>query len=259
MIAFRFELLPLDDVSAWGGDDRPTLHWFGLTEGWYWIEVGGHELLRYSTIDSPHPYVDYYVVRLWEDILDLLPAVLEPVPAELQPFIGSDAAQWAVDPDDTGDDSATPAHEEAPEDPADMAAAWYGSHDLDLGYLRAAPRLRFWRVVDGDRDDVTVDWQHDPGGEVVFTAGRSLRICVPTAEFVEAVLAFDRDLISAMGRRVDLLERHGGRAGVHVDLPGLRHEHQERAHRIRTPQPEAPTPDWEVVRQGVQQLLKGTR
>ncbi|WP_370584974.1 DUF5984 family protein [Micromonospora sp. ANENR4] len=45
MIRFRFELYPLDEVSPWGRG-QPRLHWFGLTEGWYWLEAGGQELLR---------------------------------------------------------------------------------------------------------------------------------------------------------------------------------------------------------------------
>lgn len=96
-IRFRFELRPLAQAHPWGGDRR-TLHWFGLTDGWYWIELNGHELLRYSDQTVRRwqadgyqdvPYVDYYVVRLWEDLLELLPAVLEPVPADLVPFIES--------------------------------------------------------------------------------------------------------------------------------------------------------------------------
>ena len=27
---------------------RPNQHWFALTDGWFWIEVGDQELFRYS-------------------------------------------------------------------------------------------------------------------------------------------------------------------------------------------------------------------
>ena len=36
---FEFVLRPLEEVQPWGVDE-PTLHWFGLTDGWYWIEAG---------------------------------------------------------------------------------------------------------------------------------------------------------------------------------------------------------------------------
>jgi hypothetical protein len=98
VIRFRFELRPVDKITPWGGQDR-MLHWFGLTDGWYWIELDGHELLRYSDTtlrrwrgegyDAARPYVDYQVVRLWEDVIQLAPAVLEPVPADLARFVAS--------------------------------------------------------------------------------------------------------------------------------------------------------------------------
>lgn len=64
-------------MSPWGGD-QPRLHWFGLTEGWCWIRVGEHELLRCSRLYHPDCYVDYYLARLWEDVIVLNPDVLEP-------------------------------------------------------------------------------------------------------------------------------------------------------------------------------------
>lgn len=56
MIRFRFELYPLDEMSPWGSD-QPRLHWFGLTEGWYWLEASGQELLCRTREVHPHPYI----------------------------------------------------------------------------------------------------------------------------------------------------------------------------------------------------------
>ena len=62
----------MDEVSPWGGaGDRPRLHWFGLTEGWYGIQVGEHEMLRYRRLDHPDCYIGYYLARLWEDLIVL--------------------------------------------------------------------------------------------------------------------------------------------------------------------------------------------
>ncbi len=62
VIAFRFALRPLDEVSAWGAD-RPVLHWFALTEGRCSLEVDGHRLLHQTQVDRPGPCVDYYLAR----------------------------------------------------------------------------------------------------------------------------------------------------------------------------------------------------
>jgi hypothetical protein len=103
VIRFRFELRPVDEIMPWGDQDR-TLHWFGLTDGWYWIELDGQELLCYSGDmlrrwrgeghEAARPYIDYQVARLWEDLIQIAPAVLEPVPADLVRFVASHPARW---------------------------------------------------------------------------------------------------------------------------------------------------------------------
>jgi hypothetical protein len=41
---FNFRLRPLDQVIPWGDPEAPTFHWFGLSDGEYWIEAGGTTL-----------------------------------------------------------------------------------------------------------------------------------------------------------------------------------------------------------------------
>lgn len=258
MIRFRIELCPLDEVSPWGRD-RPNLHWFGLTEGWYRIEGGGHELLRRSRLDDRRPYVNYYVARLWEDVNVLTPDVLEPVPADLEPFIASDRARWACDPlefiPDRDDDGFEDGDPEAPDHPVVTAATWYGEHHLDFGYLRNPPRLRLWRAGSGDGDLITVDWRHRDDGEVGFTAGPAVRFSVPAAEYLEAVRRLDRDLMTAMRHRVEELERRGGLPGVDLDLGGLRREHDDRTQWLARNLDRSPKTDWDAVRRGARLLL----
>ena len=96
-LRFCFRLAPLNVVRPWGGD-KPSLHWFGLTDGLFWIEAGDAELFRYSDAlveretrrDPPYPvsvYEDYQVVRYWEDLLDLLPAIRSPLPADFAALV----------------------------------------------------------------------------------------------------------------------------------------------------------------------------
>jgi hypothetical protein len=228
MLKFRFGLCPMDDVSPWGGEP-PRLHWFGLTEGWYWIQVGEHELLRFSGLDCPDCYVGYYLARLWEDVIVLTPDALEPVPADLQPFIASEPAQWVHDPGTCSVDGDGEVDPTAPDHPEVVAAAWYGGHELNFGYLRHPPRLRLWRTVSGDHDEVTVDWRHDDDGEFGFTADPAIRLSVPTADYWQAVHVLDRDLMTAMRQRIEELDRHGGLPGVELDLAELRRDHDGRA------------------------------
>jgi len=136
LIRFRFELRPLAEVAPWGRD-KPNLHWFGLTDGWYWIEIGNVCLLKFAA-DYEIPYVDYYVVRLWEDLLQLLPAALEEVPADLVGFLESDDRDW----------------NEAESEAVDAAMDCWSSRDVCFGYLREPPSLRCWRTA----DQITINW-----------------------------------------------------------------------------------------------------
>ncbi|WP_433728555.1 DUF5984 family protein [Actinoplanes sp. CA-051413] len=235
MIRFGFRLCPLDEVSPWGGD-RPSLHWFGLTEGRYWLEVGG----------QPHPCVDYYLARLWEDVNVLTPDVLEAVPDDLQSFIATDSAQWACDPLDF-----IPEVDDGPDHPVVTAVNWHSGHHLDFGYLRNPPDLRLWRTVDGDRDEITLDWRHVDDGEIGFTQ----RCSVPTEAYVEAVHTLDRELMTAMHQRIQELRRRGGPPGVDLDLDTLQQEHQDRAQWLTRNLGRTPATDWAAVRQGARHLV----
>jgi hypothetical protein len=149
------------DVQPWGGE-KPTLDWFALTDGWYWIEVGGHELLRYSDrtlrmwadergAEAASPYVDYYVVRLWEDVLEILPEIMEPVPGDLISFVADDLLDWT-------------SRENAPQ--AEAAGLWHASRSMYLGPLQNAPHVRWWRTIVDGGDVVTVSWRHRPDPEM---------------------------------------------------------------------------------------------
>ena len=93
----NFTLLPISDVQPWGRADAPTLHWFGLTDGEYWIEVGDEKLFQYSEsarAAGAGQYCEYQVVRLYEDLIDMLPHILESVPGSLTPYVAGDTAGW---------------------------------------------------------------------------------------------------------------------------------------------------------------------
>lgn len=251
MIRFGFGLQPLEDVDPWGGD-TPNLHWFGLTSGWYWIEVGEHELLRYSDRTLRRwaiaeggsaemiPYVDYYVVRLWEDVLEMVSVLTEPVPVDLVDFVAGELPDWA-----SLDDSPQ----------AEAAALWHCSHSMYIGALKNPPHIRLWRTIVGGVDAVTVDWRHRAGSDIEFAAPATGRVVLPTSSFDAAVSEFDRSLLTAMEGRVTALEAAGPPSGVHLDLEQLRREQQDRAawlHRARGRHVET---DWATVRAGARELL----
>ncbi|MDW6063178.1 DUF5984 family protein [Streptomyces sp. FXJ1.4098] len=267
MIRFRFGLTPLAEVRPWGRPGHPVLHWFGLTDGWYAIDLGEHELLRYSErtvrslrgggdgggVGPAHPYVDYYVVRLWEDLLALLPAALEPVPEELADFVASDSSDWYWD--ETLETLEAEAEAEV-ETEAETAAGWHGDRTLNTGYLRVAPYIHCWRTVAGE-DVMNVSWAHpsDPEGEIEFAGPATGLVTVPTSAFVAAVTELDRALLEAMERRIGELEA-AGPPGIELDLEQLRREHRDRAGWLERARRYAYATDWAAVRTGAAALLR---
>jgi len=241
MLEFRFELRPLADVTPWGRG----LHWFGLTQGWYWISTDAGEMLRYTgeavrRWELERPYPGYYVVRLWEDLLVLRWALEEPVPDDVVPFI----------------DGSFPRHE-LPDDldliTAEVDAAFDLQSDfaLYLGYLTDAPDLRCWR---DDRDVVTLRQQPGPD-----SWAEPLETTVAAGEFFAAVEDFDRRLIAAMDDRVAELERTGPPPGVELDVAQLRAEHTQRSRwlgqRLAAPR----HVDWPEIRAGITRISSWPR
>ncbi|MEV2226851.1 DUF5984 family protein [Nocardia vinacea] len=250
MIRFRFGLVPLDEVTPWG--ERKVLHWFGLTQGWYCIDIDGHELLRYSDhtmglwrTDSAgaraHPWVDYYVVRLWEDVLEVLPHALEPVPEDLVEFMASESTNWC----------------ETDDPAADAALSGHADRTVDTGYLRVGPYLRWWREAHTE-DTIVIAWRHtkDPHGEISFTAPECGRASVSTEEFVSAVTDFDRSLFDAMQTRVTQSASTGPRTDVELNVENLHWEHKDRRNWFRRALSQRISTDWDAVRAGAR-ILSG--
>lgn len=255
VIRFRFRLRPVAEVAPWGhGPDR-RLHWFGLTDGWYWIDIDGMELLRYAPQmlqeqggDGPtasNPYADYYVVRLWEDVLGLLRQVMEPVPDDLADFMSSDPESWAWPDEGQG---------EAQAEAVEWASEWHGGHVLDVGYLRCAPCIRWWRRIADGHDHMTVSWEHQTG-EIEFAGPPTGQATIPTSEFIAAVEELNRELLAAMEQRVTELERTGPPPGVDIDMRQLRAEQRDRATWLQRERDQKPQTDWAKVRMGADILL----
>src|SRR5258708_6460670 len=162
---FNFRLFPFSELmSEISHREHPDeyqrrVSWFDQTEGWYWIDVGKTHLFRYTQqaneqFHSPRPanglYVDDHVTRLWEDVLEILPAILEPLPAVLVERLSSlsDWNDWLADRDDWNDARNNENDEEEfDEDGIEfLLAATQWSHDrqLNTGPLVAGPRIWFW-------------------------------------------------------------------------------------------------------------------
>lgn len=235
---FQFRLAPVDDILPWCVDvGRPALSWYGLTDGWFWIDVGGQELFRYAAgamddraqEDSgfrhqPLLYDRYPVVRYWEDLLELLPAVLDPLPVDLAAQVAnaqewdewqSAALQWqeAQATDTAGDTYYT-------------AQRWWGARTWHALHLAYAPQIALWRAGDTvhvrwDNRSVTLD------GMPVWDSLQG-EVTMSVVDFLAAVRSFHARFLSAMAQRVQEAVTEWPRPEVKIDAVALLREQEDR-------------------------------
>lgn len=256
---FNFLLAPLTDVK-WGRGQPGRVSWFGLTEGQYWIQAGPHALFEYRRNEHPSAaaprYCDYPVARLYEDILEMVPHVLEPVPAALVPYIQfASSSEW--------DATRQPLLENAPEGMevsryCDLAAAcgsWIGNRSLESGYLRPSTRIRMW----SDASTVHIEWDNRDkliNGVPAWSA--SLGTCPwPRLEFIREVRSLHDRLLQEMGERIAQVAA-GALPDVGPDCCHLTEEHLNRSVPIDHlfAGPTVPT-DWEQVGDAIGRVERG--
>ena len=255
---FQFELKPLDQIQPWGGPENPNLHWFGLTDGEYWIQAGEHTLFEYSNTAQAKlggsRFCDYQVVRLYEDVIELAPYALEPVPEALQRYIAVDESRpWShywtkwcrwLDASDVSDDIMAL---------LDSAGPLMGCRTLDSLYLTPSTNIVIW----SNQDVVHIQWDNRDKRIEDCQAWSAQIGCwqLTHAEFMDEVRSFHDRLMEQMAERVSQVAAGALARNVRVDLEGLQREQQTRSLPIeRNLGRPAPPTDWPLVISAIQSL-----
>ncbi len=254
---FEFQLTALDRVVPWGRSNDPNLHWFGLSDGSYWMNVGEAKLFEYSSAAQAQGaprFCDYQVVRLHEDVLEIAPYVLEDVPLELRAFINIDVDQpwdnhwhvWRDLPESivTDDEHA---------DLIDFGAIWLGQRTLDSLYLSPAANIRLW----SDSENVHIQWDNrscEFKGQPAWSATAGTHT-LPRDAFVEEVLSFHERFMCAMDKRINEVIAGALPKSIRVDLDGLVREQRERAASVnRSALMRCPGTDWTHAAKAIARL-----
>jgi len=215
-IQFRFELRDLAEVVPWGSAETGlTLHWFGLTDGWYDVIIGEHRL--FGGPEDPRG-IDYQVVRLWEDLIEVAPSALAEIPAVLHARLANvDAWKSWVEKARELDDR---------DELVTVASSWWFERQLSAIHLVGAPALQLWRMG----DELRIHWHSSPRAANGSTWSSPNGNAVVMADaFRQALIDFDRDLISAMENRVTEIERGWRRSEITIDVEHLRREQVDRS------------------------------
>jgi hypothetical protein len=260
---FDFSLRSLNEIDPWGEPPNLSLSWFGFTDGFYRLKVGSNYLFDYSGDYIKHceekltifkqgsSYVDYQVVRLWEDILDILPNVLEPIPEDLCVFLEMSQADWNSWWDKVADWEEAQIKLGRDEDSTfsvvDMAIELRRSRYLHSAHLRNSPNIWIWSTD----LRVNISWDNQDIVEEEIPVWSAIRgnHCMGRADFLSEVKAFHEKLIFEMGQRVNAICNHWEYPEIHVDTQQLKYEQEDRATWLDTSLRKAPTfNNWDDIR-----------
>lgn len=232
---FNFRLTPLEQVSPWGSEGELSLHWFGLSDGCYWLRAGDVELYRVSQtflriLDSKshcNPYVDYFIARLWEDLLEILPTVLTLVPKPLQEkLLAANMKAWWHGKIFHWYDT----HEDISLEFDINATEWLRKRLLPGGYLKHDPYIWLW----SDETHVHVEWDsRDIVEQDVPVWDTQLGSwSLPVEMFLSEIHSFHTAFMNVMQARVDQVLANWARTEIHIDREGLIRAQTERQIRL---------------------------
>jgi len=242
---FNFTLAPLAEVMPWGEPGALSLHWFGLTQGQYWIAAGQDLLLEYSAEEVARSglprFCDYYVVRLHEDLLDMLPSILEPVPEDLAPWLqrAERDALYAWEP-----------QAEEAWDTRDLALSWISGRTLDLRYLSAAADIRLWSYL----TSVYIAWDNRGflNGEAPAWSAQAGSIALQRSMFEAQLRSFHARLMQELAERVEAVVGGALDSAIAIDLHQLAREQEQRGGALEAALARSsPSTNWTQVRKAM--------
>ncbi|MBN8459027.1 MAG: hypothetical protein J0M04_14440 [Verrucomicrobia bacterium] len=270
MALFDFKLRPLHEVQPWGGMDGPDdlcLHWFGLTDGCFSIDCGIARLFQYTPemlvkweIPSPDEWnptawVDYPIIRLYEDVIDLLQHVLVELPSDFHRLV-SDVASHRAWRENLRQIAESDDWDEGDEDMSQcylLVLQWMGYRKLDSSYLVDGPETWFWR----HSDEIYVLWDNEDSvadGFPRWTAASGV-ISMSVERFLGEVESFHHRLMASMQDRIHEIAFANPFKGVKIDIPYLFLVQKQRERSLANALAAAPEePDWEKVRHAMRML-----
>jgi len=177
----------------------------------------------------------------------ILPLVLEPVPDDIAARVANPV--WRVKAEHWRDAE----EDELRWDRWYSATQWWHDRTLDLGYLRHAPELAFWRIG----NQVFFQWQADnkADGIPVWILPQG-QISMAASSFEAAVSHFCEDLLWSMGNRVRSIQNDGWkRADSTLNVDELAQEQAVRREACHGILQERRTTDWRQIHTSLDVLL----
>ncbi|MDR3427012.1 DUF5984 family protein [Silvimonas sp.] len=252
----NFSLVPVEKIRPWGTPGAYRLHWFGLTDGEYWIQAGEAALFEHSDdaqTAGAGRYCDYQVVRLYEDLMEMLPYILEPIPKSLTQYIcGETANAWQKTCNTWCDKSYDVLESSRFDETYNAAVAWTGKRWLDSAYLSPSANIAIW----SDEEYVHIEWDNrdrrfngKPAWSAILGSYK-----MPRNEFIKEMKSFHLRLMEQMATRVIQAEKGALAPGIEIDLPCLVKEQERRIRTLDTSLNLCPKTDWKEVEKAIREI-----
>lgn len=239
MPLINHQLKKVEDITPWGnGKDGFYMHWFGLTDSYYWIKLSQTELLRYSdeflkkhSLDNKLPYVDYQFARIHDDFLSIFDKIVTPIPEQVFKHIEtldkfkeylSALNFWLDESWDETDEQYDLIYLPTRE--------WVYDRRLDSGYLIGAPDIYFFSCYDkvyirwdcSYKDESGIKMWKETGGEYVLGY----------KEFIEEIRNSFEQFWYDMDERIEEISTKLPIPNIHIEIEKLikNHNEQKRAY-----------------------------
>jgi len=255
----NFQLTPLKDVIPWGAPNNQSLSWFGLTDGQYWISVGETSLFEYSEHArvGTRRYCDYQVIRLLEDILDMLPSIMEPVPPTLVQYLSGDSGKaWQTKLSSWSNEQFDVIDEDEYWRLAGLAGSLSYNRFLDSAYLSPSASILMW----SDEKTVHIEWDNSEkiiDGKPAWSAWKGY-FQIHREDFLREVGSFHFRLIEQMTSRVSQVVGGALSPDIRIDFPGLLSEHEQRQNAFNRALGNAVTTSWDEVERAIKAISADT-
>uniref|UniRef100_UPI0040569C6B DUF5984 family protein n=1 Tax=Acetatifactor sp. TaxID=1872090 RepID=UPI0040569C6B len=203
-LKINFQLQELDKIVPWGQEPSLSLHWFGLTDGLLWIEVGEQTIYEYSEdaqnyFGNSIKYNDYQISRFLEDFSYTFRYVGESIPEKLYNSLDefeSKTEKWKEchidEEDEVFDQFYFNEYYEL--------CAWRANRLFDSGHLVGGPLIGCFRC--GDK--IKILWESTyklDNGNSIWTAPKGY-FEMSYEEFVLSVTEFLESFFIAMDKQV---------------------------------------------------------
>lgn len=248
-----FELTPIEEIVPWGVPGDHSLAWFGLTEGRYWINAGVDTLFEYNQRvrhNDADRYCEYYVARIFEDVMNMLPGILDAVPQDLRRYLsGNSGREWIKACEFWSEQNLDEDAGDEIWDTWECAGLLLNNRLLETGYLSPSTSILLW----SDETDVHIEWDNRDkfiDGVLAWSA-ISGSFHLPREKFVTEIKAFHVRLFEQMTSRIDQVAAGALHPDIQIDLPGVIAENERRQGAFAQALGQKGTTSWDEIRAAV--------